>query len=829
MANFFGDMYDNVLVGGPDDDVLWGGMGDDELFGHGGDDRLIGGPGADALDGGPGMDTASYTESTRGVRIDLGTSFASGGDDAPVRGGDAEGDSLTSIESIWGSNFADLLLGSHAANYLFGNGGNDRIRGGSGNDFIRGGDDDDVLGVDEGSEDGSSEQGHDTIYGDAGFDFLGGGLGNDWLSGGTGDDTLMGGAGDDVLDGCEGADELSGGAGMDIASYALSDAAVTVNLSNAGSATMKVAAGGHAEGDVFAMALDAEGMPTGLLDIEGIRGSMYDDLLTGDDRGAPVPAVLGDDPSTTGTTETDFVVEAAKPASASNTIYGNQGDDRIKGLAGNDTLYGGKGNDTLYGGADHDTLMGELGDDALKGEAGNDTLVGGPGADVLLGGTLSEAGMFTDDAESSDTADYSASDAGVRIDLSKVPRGQEAGKAGSIGEGGHAEGDVLHGIENLTGTAYADLLEGDDARNILMGGAGDDWDDAMTTPLVEGGLFGNDGNDVLSGGDGNDWLSGGDHHDDIWGGDGDDMLLGGAHDDRPFVTVDDNADGVHTTVDLSTTEFDFTKMVDGLNTRAGLFGGKGNDTLDGGAGNDYLDGGEGDDVFIYDAADMNRDGGPGSDTLDASAATDGLTLDLSLVENDTTEDADVQLKDIENLIGGSGNDLLTGTSAANILKGGPGNEWDNITTNAIEGGLYGGAGNDTFEGGEGYDWFRGGPGADVFVFGPGHDPTPGAYTSQGTGASRRVREDRILDFSPREGDKIDLREFNLSEDDLVQLLKISNLDANDAGIGVFTLNLGVPVELPGNVDIVGMNLGGGQIVVVMAERFQALDVDDFII
>ena len=100
MANFFGDMDDNVLTGGPGDDVLSGGTGDDELSGGAGNDRLIGGPGADALDGGPGIDIASYTESRRGVRIDLARSFANPGEGPPTRGWDADGDSLTSIETI---------------------------------------------------------------------------------------------------------------------------------------------------------------------------------------------------------------------------------------------------------------------------------------------------------------------------------------------------------------------------------------------------------------------------------------------------------------------------------------------------------------------------------------------------------------------------------------------------------------------------------------------------------------------------------------------------------------------------------------------------------
>ena len=37
------------------------------------------------------------------------------------------------------------------------------------------------------------------------------------------------------------------------------------------------------------------------------------------------------------------------------------------------------------------------------------------------------------------------------------------------GAGGDAEGDTFNGIENLTGSIYADILWGDDGVNKLMG------------------------------------------------------------------------------------------------------------------------------------------------------------------------------------------------------------------------------------------------------------------------------------------------------------------------------------------------------------------------
>ena len=44
------------------------------------------------------------------------------------------------------------------------------------------------------------------------------------------------------------------------------------------------------------------------------------------------------------------------------------------------------------------------------------------------------------------------------------------------GEGlsGEAAGDILTGIENLRGSAFADTLVGDGGANVLSGGAGED-------------------------------------------------------------------------------------------------------------------------------------------------------------------------------------------------------------------------------------------------------------------------------------------------------------------------------------------------------------------
>jgi Ca2+-binding RTX toxin-like protein len=54
-------------------------------------------------------------------------------------GGHAEGDTLSSIEKVVGSDFHDRLYGNGAGNTLVGRSGNDVLRGGGGNDLLIGG------------------------------------------------------------------------------------------------------------------------------------------------------------------------------------------------------------------------------------------------------------------------------------------------------------------------------------------------------------------------------------------------------------------------------------------------------------------------------------------------------------------------------------------------------------------------------------------------------------------------------------------------------------------------------------------------------------------
>ena len=135
--------------------------------------------------------------------------------------------------------------------------------------------------------------------------------------------------------------------------------------------------------------------------------------------------------------------------------------------------------------------------------------------------------------------------------------------ATGTGTGGHAEGDSLVSIENLTGSAYNDTLTGNAATNVIDGGTGDD--------IIHGGVGLDDGNDTLTGGAGDDTIQ---------GGIGDDIMRGG-HGDDTFVFSDgdfgiqawtDTVDGQGTdghpesdydTIDLTNVTQGWTLEVDG--------------------------------------------------------------------------------------------------------------------------------------------------------------------------------------------------------------------------------------------------------------------------
>jgi len=121
----------DILTGGAGSDTLTGGLDEDELQGGAGNDVLRGSEGGDIIDGGAGTDAAMYSESTVGVTISLAAGTGVGGN--------AQGDVLISIETVYGGLGNDTLVGSVGNDGLVGGAGNDVLRGLAGKDTLIGG------------------------------------------------------------------------------------------------------------------------------------------------------------------------------------------------------------------------------------------------------------------------------------------------------------------------------------------------------------------------------------------------------------------------------------------------------------------------------------------------------------------------------------------------------------------------------------------------------------------------------------------------------------------------------------------------------------------
>ena len=151
---------------------------------------------------------------------------------------------------------------------------------------------------------------------------------------------------------------------------------------------------------------------------------------------------------------------------------------------------------------------------------------------------------------------------------------------------------------------------------------------------------------------------------------------------------------------------DYDDQVIGSDNDNWLFGGAGNDALYGAGGADTIIGGDG-------AGNDTYDGGGGIDTVIYSSATQGIFVNLSLAQNQATgpEIGTDQISNIENVVGGSGDDQITGSAGANQLFGGAGAD----TLNGLAGDdtLNGDSGNNTLDGGAGTDTadYSGAPGA----------------------------------------------------------------------------------------------------------------------
>jgi Ca2+-binding RTX toxin-like protein len=784
-----GGAFNDTLIGAASNDVLEGGAGDDVLRGNAGNDSLV---------GGTGFDSADYTTSGSAVTVRLDGSLSTGGD--------AAGDTLSSIERVIGSAYNDELYGYTGNDSLEGGLGDDRLFGGAGNDQLLGGGGDDMISggagadqidggagfdqldytassagvtayLDGGAGSGGDAQGDvianvewvigssfaDTMTGSNNADVMEGRAGNDRLIGGLGNDTLLGGADNDSLVGGDGADILNGGSEFDTADYSASTAAVVVGLDGA------AGVGGTAQGDT-------------LIDIEAIIGSFLDDVLTGgvlaerldggtgNDRfvgssgadqiiggigvdtmdysasGGSIGVALTGAAGFSGDASGDTLsgIERVLGSAFADTISGGSGDDILEGNAGADTLSGADGNDIVLGGAGNDVLNGQGGNDSLDGGQGDDSLSGGAGADVIVGG----AGF--------DTVDYSSATAGVTARLD-----------GGISSGNDAQGDSITDAERLIGSSFNDILFGAASADTLEGGDGDDI------------LMGSAGGDSYLGGSGIDTVD----YSLATAGVGVDLLtLSGFSGDAlgdTFNSVERLVGSAFDDVFIGSNAADI--LVGGLGDDM-LSGLGGADTLDGGAGNDSLSGGGGADIL---------DGGSGFDTADYSASVSAVTVVIGGASSGGDAAGDTLIS-IERLVGSSLDDSLTGDAQANQLVGAAG---DDI--------MFGAAGDDALLGGAGDDILNGGAGADSLDGGVGLDRVTYASSTGGVsvgldgsvGSGFEATGDTLSNIEILEGSAFDdILRGNVASETLRGgfgndiLFGSTGADAIDGGVGTDTVD-----------------------------------------
>jgi Ca2+-binding RTX toxin-like protein len=551
MAVINGTEGNDTLVGGDSSDFMYGLGGDDILNGNAGNDALNGGPGNDTLNGGDGKDYVAYSDAIAGVVASLVNGTVSGG------GGN---DTLISIETVFGSSFADTLTGDSGANSLYGRSGDDTVDGGAGDDFM------------------SGDEGNDTLIGGPGYDTAvfysatsgvtvnlalgtatGGGMGNDTLSGieavegGSFADILTGSDGNDVLAGWNGDDVIDGGGGDDYALFSgnFADYSIVYDAAAARFTITDLTAPRDGRNlisnvesfrfnDVDKTAAQLSGAPdpditpprlTDLSPANGATGVAVDTNFVGTSsepivRGVGTISLRRSDGTVVesydvatnnnvtiaGTTltlnptlnllpGTGYTVEI--PAGAFKDLAGNSAPEKpqvITFTTGGTSQVGTPNNDTLSGTVGDDLIDGSDGDDAIDGGAGNDTLLGGAGTDTLIGGTGNDTldgGTGADRMEGGRGADtYYVDSAGDLV----IELDSALGIAPSPRPGldlGSAIDKVVSSV-SYSLTAFVENLELAFGGGNL-GGVGNSLDNT---------LVGNEGHNSFTGGAGNDSIDG---------------------------------------------------------------------------------------------------------------------------------------------------------------------------------------------------------------------------------------------------------------------------------------------------------------------------------
>lgn len=739
--NATGNSLGNEIHGNRRDNVLAGREGNDRLFGEAGNDTLYGEAGLDTLEGGEGNDTlhgleneTQQADKLRGGKGD-DTYFPGAQDEILEKAGEGFDRVSTDANTFTLPQHVEQLTMTGPAFGGYGNAQNNTIFGTELANSILG------------------HEGDDTLSGGGGADVMNGGPGADKVIGGDGIDTLYGGDGNDIMEGNRKGDTLSGGGGND-KMYGHSQVLLTAGNPDAVDDNFRdVLYGDGGDDEMFGQGgNDAFIGGPGNDTMVGGKGDDTYDVDSPNDVVKELPGE-GDDMVNSSVSFTipanvdrlslkGFANLSATGSKDIDFLYGNAGNNLIKGLGSRDHLFGDLGNDELLGGPGDDVLRGDEsaapgGNDILDGGEGNDDMRGAAGDDTYRVDSLGDQ-VVENAGEGTDTIE-------TTIGL-LLPAHVENLKAIGSGKGAVyiSGGKIITGL-TLTGNTLDNVITGGDFVDFIDGGAGEDL------------LIGGKNSDVYIVDNIDDRIS--------------ELKDGGGSDEARSLafefTLPENVEQLTILPGAALGPGGFSFGIGNLqgNTLRGnddkniLFGDAGNDSLYGNGGEDILAGGDDHDYL---------DGGTGPDTMQGGAGDDFyIVRDVEdVLEEDPLSGQDIaeilvdgwqlgagshveeiRLANLAGLFSVAGNDL------ANVIVG---NKSDNS--------LRGGGGSDTLKGGEGADFLVGSSGyapgeIDVLTGGPGAD-----RFLLGDLAKRYADNDdltagldsyaKITDFNPAQGDRV---------------------------------------------------------------------------
>ena len=574
----------------------------------------------------------------------------------------------------------------------------------------------------------------DILWGNVGNDTIEGSYGNDHIDGGPGNDTIIGGAGDDVLQGGVGddiyyiSDGRNSGDGNDVIYDLSGEDTIRFTIRNFGVADLSFSRIGYdLEIDTGTIGMGTitildQFAPGGDYAIEGIEfyGGATFDLSTLEINDAPV----AQDDSFTGTEDTDVT---------GNVLFDN-------------------GN-----GADSDSNL-----DVLSVQAETVTTAAGGTVVLLASGdfTYTPAADFygTDSFDYTVLDGFGGSDIGtVTLEIAPVndaPVAQDDTFAGTedtdvtgnvLGDNGNGadsdvDGDTLSvEAETITTAGGGSVVLLDDGTFTYTPATNFNGQDSFEYTLVDGAGGSDTATVTLDVAPVNDAPVA---QDDTFTGTEDTDVTGNV------LANDSDVDGDTLSVEAATITpaggGSVELQSDGTFTYTPAANFNGQDSFD----YTLVDGAGGSDVGTV-AIDVEEDVDPG----------DGLIL----VEGTDRRDfiSVIRSQDGHKILGEGGNDYLFGSQAADLIDGGNGKDR-----------IFGNDGDDVLNGGEGKDWMYGGRGDDILTGGAGNDVLFG-----GSGADTFRFEsiadgvDKIRDFNPYAGDKLDISDILQGFDPLTDALE----------------------------------------------------------